>query len=116
MYIKLTAVLLVFFGEAFSIGAELIASKRVAAQPGDYFSIFLLMFVPIIIGGALLVGGYMLGYIYVKNIWIIAAVSVGSILIVEPLMILALFHEMPTAGALTGLILGAFGILFALFW
>ncbi len=106
MYTKVLAVLLLLCGEAVSIGAELVASKRVVAHTGDYLSIFLWATLAIVIGGALLVAGYMLGYVYVKNIWVIAAVSVGSILIVEPILILILFREVPTTGALIGLVLG----------
>ena len=91
---KLIAVLLVFFGETFSIGAELIASKRVAEPGADYVSIVLWMFVPIVVGGAFLVIGYMLGYLHLKNIWIVTAISVGSILIVEPILAFLLFPQL----------------------
>ena len=89
---SLVAVLLVFFGETFSIGAELVASKRVAAYGADYLYIFLWMFIPI-------VAGYILGYLHLKNIWIIAAISIGSILVVEPILAFLLFRQLPTFGA-----------------
>jgi hypothetical protein len=108
------AVLLVFFGETLSIGAELVASKRAAAASPNYLSIFLLMFIPIAIGGACLVAGYMLGYIHLKNIWIVAAVSVGSILIVEPVLAFVLFRQLPTLGASIGLACGVLGTAAAL--
>ena len=114
MYLQLTAIALVFFGEAFSILAELVASKRVAAS-GQFFEVFWPMFLLVVFAGGLLVAGYMLGYLHFKNIWIIAAISVGSILIVEPLMAYALFRQLPTVGAGIGLVLGALGILSALF-
>ena len=113
---KALALIILFLGEALSIGAELVASKKVIAQPGEFYSIFFWMLIPIVLGGALLVAGYMLGYLYIKNIWIIAAVSVGSILVLEPILIALLFREAPTVGAVIGLILGALGIIFALFW
>ncbi|MES2203069.1 MAG: hypothetical protein V4474_01975 [Patescibacteria group bacterium] len=107
---KLFAVVLIFAGEALSIGAELVASKRVAAAPSEHVAIFLMMFIPIVVGGALLVAGYMLGYLYVRNIWIIAAVSIGSILVVEPMLAWLLFREIPTTGAAIGLVLGVVGV------
>jgi hypothetical protein len=116
MLVKFAAILLVFFGEVFSIGAELIASKRFAAGVGSYLSVFLPMFLLITVGGGLLVGGYMLGYTHLKNIWIITALSVGSILIVEPIMAFLMFQQLPTLGAGIGLCLGALGILAALFF
>ena len=115
MYMKLVAVLLVFFGEAFSILAELAASKGVAANSSNYLSIFFWASLLVVVGGAMLVGGYMLGYLHLKNIWIIAAISVGSILVVEPIVAFILFRQMPTLGATIGLILGALGTLSALF-
>ena len=115
MYIKLTAVLLVFLGETLSILAELVASKRVAADSSNYLTVFFWPFVLIVVGGAMLVAGYMLGYLHLKNIWIIAALSVGSILIVEPILAFVLFRQAPTLGAAIGLILGALGTLSALF-
>jgi hypothetical protein len=80
----LLAILLIFFGETLSIGAELMGSKRIAAYGTDWSSVFLPMLVLIILGGAMLVAGYMLGYVYFKNIWIVFALSLGSILVVEP--------------------------------
>ncbi|HEV8666222.1 MAG TPA: hypothetical protein VN665_00025 [Candidatus Paceibacterota bacterium] len=114
MYTRLAAVLLVFFGEAFSIAAELVAAKRIG-MGGNYPHIFILATIVVIFGGAMLIAGYMLGYLYLKNIWIIAAISVGSILIVEPIVAYALFRQMPTLGAGIGLVLGVLGTLAALF-
>lgn len=113
---KIFALITLFFGEALSIGAELVASKRVVSHPNEYLSIFLWVLIPVVFGGILLVTGYMLGYLHIKNIWVVTAVSVGSILIVEPILIFWLFREMPTTGAVIGLVLGVLGIFFALFW
>lgn len=114
MWFKFAAVALIFFGEAFSIAAELHASRRALQDPGSFVTIFGPMFLLITLGGALLVAGYMLGYLHMKNIWIIAAVSIGSIVVVEPILAWTLFHQIPTTGALIGLVLGVLGVLFAL--
>ncbi|MCX6820143.1 MAG: hypothetical protein NT019_02595 [Candidatus Adlerbacteria bacterium] len=111
---KITPLLLLFLGETLSIGAELVGSKR-AAEVGSYASTFFVMLPIVILGGALLVGGYMLGYTQFKNIWIVTALSVGSILIVEPFLAFVLFHQTPTLGAGIGLCLGALGIAATLF-
>jgi hypothetical protein len=111
---KVIPVLLVFLGETLSIVAELIASKRAAAANPNLLSIFLLMFIPIAIGGACLVVGYMLGYVHLKNIWIVAAISVGSILIIEPILAFVLFRQLPTLGASIGLACGVLGTFAAL--
>jgi hypothetical protein len=111
----LIAILLIFVGEALSIGAELGASRRFAEHNDAYVLIFLWMFPLIALGGALLVVGYMLGYSHLKNIWIIAAVSVSSIVVVEPLLAFLLFRQLPTFGAAIGFALGVLGTLAALF-
>ncbi|WP_229169629.1 MULTISPECIES: hypothetical protein [Bradyrhizobium] len=73
------------------------------------------MFLLISFGGILLVFGYALGYMHLKNIWIIVAISVGTILVVEPILTLLLFRDLPTAGSLIGLTLGALGAFAAIF-
>lgn len=107
------ATVLVFLGEFFSIWAELIASKRADSIPGQYLPIFLSMFLLITLGGGFLIAGYMYGYLHLRNIWIITAISVGSILIVEPILALILFRQLPTVGAAVGLALGFLGIISA---
>ncbi len=111
--LQLSALALVFFGEAVAITAELFSSKLVAngSPIGTFFWMSLLMAA----GGAMLIGGYMLGYLYFKNIWIIVVISLGTLAILEPLLALILFHESPTTGALIGLILGILALLSALF-
>jgi hypothetical protein len=115
MFGKIASLLLIFAGEVLSIGAELVGSKRAAEAGAHYWSVFTLMFLVITLGGALLVGGYMLGYLHYKNIWVVTALSIGSILIVEPLLAFVLFHQAPTLGAWVGLTLGALGIAATLF-
>jgi hypothetical protein len=54
------------------------------------------------------------GYRVFKNIWIVSAISITSILITEPILNYLIFHELPTKGALAGLILGVIGFVLAL--
>lgn len=111
--LKIVAVGAIFFGEALSIIAELIASRQFG-KAGGHFTTLLPMFLLISVGGILLVCGYALGYMYLKSIWIIVAISVGAILVVEPILALLLFRDVPTAGSLIGLVFGALGTLAAI--
>ncbi|MBV9159561.1 MAG: hypothetical protein JO019_03125 [Candidatus Kaiserbacteria bacterium] len=112
--LKAVALVLIFFGEALLIAVELIASKRGVVSISEGGAFYSLVFLAIVIAGVALVGGYMLGYANLKNIWIIVVISIGSILIVEPFMTALVFREAPTLGAGVGLVLGAAGIISAL--
>ncbi|MGX1350311.1 hypothetical protein AB7M49_003887 [Bradyrhizobium elkanii] len=111
--LKIVAVGAIFLGEALSIIAELIASKQFGKAGGD-LAWLLPMCLLISFGGILLVIGYALGYMHLENIWIIIAISVGAILVLEPILTLLLFRDVPTAGSLIGLALGALGTLAAI--
>lgn len=102
-----------FLWRALSIIAELIASRQFGKADGQLTTL-LPMFLLISVGGILLVCGYALGYMYLKSIWIIVAISVGAILAVEPILALLLFRDVPTAGSLIGLVFGALGTLAAI--
>ncbi|MBI2452125.1 hypothetical protein HYV50_03545 [Candidatus Pacearchaeota archaeon] len=69
-----------------------------------------------VIAGAFLLSGYMFGYSNFKNIWIVSVVSITSILFTEPVLAYVIFQELPTKGALIGLIFGMIGFIFALFY
>lgn len=113
MLARAAAILLIFFGEAFSISAQLAASKRVAGGvAGTTLYLSGMLFLGAI-GGVLIVGGYILGYIHFKNIWIVTAISVGSIVVFEPVLAYILFKQVPTMGAAIGLVLGVLGIVSA---
>ena len=68
-----------------------------------------------LVGVCLLVYGYTFGYQAFKNIWIVTAISIAGILIVEPLVAWLLFREMPTMGASIALIFGVIGIVTSIF-
>lgn len=114
LVLKIVAVAAIFVGEALSIIAELIASKQFGKAGGD-LAMLLPIFLLISVGGILLIFGYALGYMHLKNIWIIAAISVGAILVAEPILALLFFRDAPTTGSLIGLTLGALGTLAAIF-
>lgn len=91
-----------FIGEVLSIYGELLAAKE---RPilGTVYGL---------IGWPFLIFGYWFGY---KNngIWQITAVTLGCVIIVEPILVWAMFHEYPGHNALIGCILGALGIIVA---
>ena len=68
------------------------------------------------VGGGLVVAGYMTGFKAFKNIWIVSVISIASILLVEPIMNYFIVGQLPTRGALVGLVLGAGGLFSALFF
>lgn len=108
---KIIPLLLLFVGESLAIYAEVIAAKNIQTFSSTFWKMSALM----TLAGLLLIAGYMLGLKYLHNIWIIGVVSITSIIIMEPLITYILFHELPSKGAFLGLILGIFGLFFALF-
>ena len=109
LILKILMVALIFLGESFSIYAEMVMAKNYSNT--SFINIFLKMVVVIIIAGIFLIAGYMFGFKSFKNIWIVSVASITSILIMEPILAYTIFHQLPTKGALIGLILGALGFL-----
>jgi hypothetical protein len=108
---KIIPLLLLFLGESLAIYSEVIAAKNIHTFTGT----FLKMSGVMALAGLLLISGYMLGIKYLSNIWIVGVVSITSIIVMEPLITYLLFHELPSKGALIGLILGILGLFSALF-
>lgn len=108
---KIIPLILLFLGESLAIYSEVIAAKYI----GTFASTFWKMSGLMALAGLLLIAGYMLGVKYWQNIWIVGVVSIASIIIMEPIITYSLFHELPSKGALIGLILGVLGLLSALF-
>lgn len=59
--------------------------------------------------------GYVFGLSVYKNIWVVSAISIISILLVEPPAAYFMTHQIPTRGALIGFMLGALGLMATLF-
>jgi len=111
--IKFAGGIALFFGEVLAIYSEMIAA-RTAKEHGLTPLLALWMLLLIVIAGGLLLAGYYFGYLSNKNIWVVTVISLGSILIAEPLLILFFFKEMPTTGAWVGLACAVIGMLAAL--
>lgn len=113
LFFKFIAIGILFVGEALSVYAEMVAARSHSAPEQHFFTIFIKGFIVIGLAGAFLIAGYMIGYKSFKNIWVVSALSITSILIMEPLIGYLIFHQLPTRGALIGLVLGAAGFLAA---
>jgi hypothetical protein len=112
---KALPIILILLGEALAISAEMVAARNYFVGQQPFVSVFFRVSPVLILGAALLISGYMLGFAQFKNIWIVSAVSVTSILILEPAIAYAFTGQVPTRGPLLGLILGVSGFLAALF-
>jgi len=115
VFAKLIVLTLLFGGEAVAIAAEMIAARSHGVPTDPFLRTFLRLLPLIVAGSILLLAGYMLGYRTFRNIWLVSAISITSILIIEPLLAWTLFHQAPTKGALLGLLFGAAGFASALF-
>lgn len=111
IFSKISVILILFMGEALSVYSEMIAARSHSTTDQHFFPIFLKGFLVIAGAGALLIAGYMLGFKSFKNIWVVSAMSITSILLMEPLIGYLIFHQLPTRGALIGLVFGALGFI-----
>lgn len=107
------AIVLIISGEALGIFSEIYGARLFSTHTGSPFLLFMKAFSVMIVGGGLLLAGYMIGYKNFKNIWIVSAVSISSVLVIEPILNFTLFHQPPTRGALNGLIFEVLGIISA---
>ena len=86
-------------------------TARLAQTGHGSWEAFVLPVVLMCFAGLCLLGAYWLGYVSVGDIWVVTVVSVTSMLLVEPVVVWAMFHEAPGRGALIGFVLGALGML-----
>jgi hypothetical protein len=112
---KFIAPLILFTGEVVSIAAEVYGAKFFGIDMHNFKGVFWRLVVPISIGAWLLLCGYMLSMAAFKNIWVVSVISITSILIAEPIIDYAITGQLPTRGALIGLIFGVLGFIAALF-
>ena len=107
------AVALLFIGEFVTIYAELAAAKL--PNDGSFQLVALIKpSVLVAFAGVCLVLAYWMGYRVVGNIWVVTIASITSILILEPIVVFAMFKEIPSRGAIIGFILGTMGFIAAI--
>jgi hypothetical protein len=113
---KLFGVLILVAGEATAIYAEMIAARNFGTVDRPFLQVFLKVFLIMVLAAGILMTGYMLNYRSFKNIWVVSVISITSILFLEPLLAYTLFRQLPTRGALIGLVLGALGFIATIFF
>jgi hypothetical protein len=98
---KWLAFFMLLLGEFIAIGGELLVAR---SQQMFWPSVmYLISVIPLLLG-------YKIGYAAYGDIWIVTALSITSILLVEPILSFAMFQTLPQRGALLGLILGSLGL------
>jgi hypothetical protein len=112
---KLIAILIIFAGEAIAIAAEVFAARHYSSPGSSFHGTFFRVLPFIILGSSILLGGYMFGLAKFKNIWVVSAISITSILFLEPLIDYIVGGQLPTRGAIIGLIFGTCGFAASLF-
>lgn len=105
-WIKFCTIVAMVLGEGFFIYAEMLGAHQVGSLSWETV---VKMFILVILSGGLLIFAYMWGFRSFENIWIIVVISLASILVIEPTLAWAFFHQLPTTGALIGFILGVLG-------
>ena len=111
LYSKILVTLIIFLGESLTIYAEMIAARTFSISSQSFLDVFLKMFLIFSFAGGVLILGYMFGFSSFKNIWIVSVISITSILISEPILAYAFFHQLPTTGAFIGLVFGLLGFI-----
>jgi hypothetical protein len=94
-------------GNALVIAAELAAAK--AANPVSPAA--LLAVGVYALAGLLVLPAYRLSAQVLGSGWLVAAIALGLIVVIEPVLILLWFGERPGAGSVAGFALGAAGLL-----
>jgi len=107
--------MLIFCGETIFIFAEIKIAHVLGANNSNFRLVFIIMLAITFISSVLLLNGYYFGYKAFKNIWTIGAISICSILLVEPILSYVIFRELPSKGTTIGFILGSLGLLTTLF-
>jgi drug/metabolite transporter (DMT)-like permease len=106
MMLKIFSVVMLAVGEALCIYSEMLVAKK----PDWLWTFFL-----ITLAGVPLLLGYHYGYKAFGSMWAVMAVSILTILLVEPLLVWTMFRELPSRIALISLLLGAVGLVLLLF-
>jgi hypothetical protein len=106
------AILLLVVGEIVTIYAELSAAK-LPSNSGVALIGLIKPSILISFAGVCLIGAYWMGYHVVGNIWVVTIASLTSILVLEPIVVFAMFKEIPSRGAIIGFVLGALGFIAA---
>ncbi|OGE87686.1 MAG: hypothetical protein A3J07_03155 [Candidatus Doudnabacteria bacterium RIFCSPLOWO2_02_FULL_49_13] len=114
-WLKIFVIAIIFAAEALYIFSEILSAKYYSQPESNFLQILGKILIITIVGSVLILTGYMLGFRAFKNIWIVSVISITSILILEPILAYTIFGQLPTRGALIGLILGTVGFATTIF-
>lgn len=114
-WFKILIIVLIFVAESAAIYSEILSAKQFDGSQASFWRTFIKLSTFTFICASLIMVGYMFGQKSFKNIWIISVISITSILIVEPILAYGIFKQLPTKGALIGLIFGALGFMATIF-
>ncbi len=113
---KIISISLLFFGEVLIIYAEILSAKMFYTQSQPFWFVLSRVGLVALISTFMLLCGYMFGLQAFKNIWVVTVISITSILLAEPILTYTVTHQLPTKGAIAGLILGLIGLILTLIW
>jgi len=108
-YWKIIVALLLFFGEGLTILAEISSAHQLSRHVTPFMEIFATQMVLIVFACLLIVAAYVIGVKKLASVWVVTAISILAILLVEPVVVWLFFRTLPERGALIGLIFGAIG-------
>jgi hypothetical protein len=108
---QLVVLACIFVGEALVVFSEVWSAKLYSALGYSLPHSVLISLAPGVAGVLLLALGYALGIKVHQNIWAVSAISLGTYLIVEPVLNVLFVGQMPALGSGIGFVLGILGIL-----
>jgi len=108
--VKFFTILSIYLGESLIIGAEVLTAKYTLANQASTPFVIIAMIVGAL-GSVLTVWGYFIGIRIFSSIWVVTAICITSIIILEPFIIYFLTREIPGRGALVGLVFGVLGFI-----
>lgn len=114
--LKLASIAAIAIGECLAVFTEIHSAKNSSLLSVPMSSVMGRAFLLLIPATCLIVLGYAYGIRAFGNIWVVSVISLTSILVIEPILDYAIFGQMPTRGAGIGLVFGALGFAFALFF
>lgn len=113
MLFKLATLTLIIVGESLSIYSQ-VQTAALPVKDRRWFHTSRGLLLLWAVAGLFLISGYSFGVKAFGGVWPVTAVSVTSILIVEPLLLLALISHKPSRNEMGGFICGAIGLLITL--
>ena len=110
---KFLVILFLFIGESFYLYAEMLVAKN-SLDSSSKVTVFAFAITMVVIGGLVFLGSVYFGMHLFKNIWIIAAISVAAIVVMEPILAFTFFKQLPTLKNAIGFALGVVGLIVTL--